>query len=408
MSAISLSSTSRTRESVRSEAVGTTQKRWLALDLLRFLAVAMMVQGHTFTALLDDGLRHSTWFRYHDYIHGYTAPLFMFSAGLAFGVTTLRAWAKQSHWGRATRKRIFRYILIIAIGYALQLPGGSLQPLLHGGSDGMWQRLWAVNALQVIGVTLLGCQLLALAVRRRGTFVAISAAVGTFVVVAAPYVWDMPVAQHLPSFFAAYFNDQTGSLFPALPWSGFIFAGIVTAWLVGDVSEAERRVKLAPTLALAGGAIATAAVLLDQSGFHLVADHDFWQTCPYFFLWRIGGILPVLGAFGVFEQWHARARAGVPDGPLLHTARVMGQESLVVYVGHLVLIYGFMLPWGMTSSWSHSLTLGPAIVAVTVLFALMIVLARYWHHVKMERPSRFDTMRYTLGFATVAMLFIRG
>jgi uncharacterized membrane protein len=77
------------RDEARPAAVAAVDRRWLALDLLRFLAVLLMVQGHTFTALIEDAVRALGWYRWHSYVHGYTAPLFMFSAGLAFGVTTL-------------------------------------------------------------------------------------------------------------------------------------------------------------------------------------------------------------------------------------------------------------------------------------------------------------------------------
>ena len=63
--------------------------RWRALDLLRLVAVVLMVQGHVFTALLDRGLRHGPWYIRHSYVHGLTAPIFFFASGLAFGVAAL-------------------------------------------------------------------------------------------------------------------------------------------------------------------------------------------------------------------------------------------------------------------------------------------------------------------------------
>lgn len=405
MSAISLSSV---REAVRPAVVASTDRRWLALDLLRFLAVLLMVQGHTFTALIEDAIRPLDWYGWHRYIHGYTAPLFMYSAGLAFGVTTLRGWSKQSEWGPAARKRVFRYLLIVAIGYALQLPSSSLLPLFRSLPPETWSRVLAVNALQVIGMTLLGCQLVVLAVRDKRSFITFSAVAGVTVVSLGPLFWRTPLEDYLPMGLAAYFTDRTGSLFPIVPWSGFIFAGIVTASLVGDVTRPDRRSQVIPWLALAGGALATAAVALDHSGFQPFGEHNFWKTSPWFFLWRMGCILPVLAAFGLLEQWHARWRTGKADGPVLGTVRVMGQESLIIYVGHLVLLYGFMLPWSMDEKWSHSLELAHAIAAFGGLFALMIVLARVWNYLKTQRPAQFDLLRWTLGLGTLAMLLLRG
>ena len=52
--------------------------RWLALDLLRFCAVFLMVQGHTFSSLLDPSVRAERWYQHHNFVHGYTAPMFLF------------------------------------------------------------------------------------------------------------------------------------------------------------------------------------------------------------------------------------------------------------------------------------------------------------------------------------------
>jgi uncharacterized membrane protein len=404
MSSISLTSA---RDEARPAALVKVDRRWLALDLLRFLAVLLMVQGHTFTALIEDAVRSLGWYRWHNYIHGYTAPLFMYSAGLAFGVTTLRGWDKQSVWGPVARKRVFRYLIIVGIGYALQLPSSSLRPVLRGMADERLARVLAVNALQVIGVTLLLCQLLALVVRRRQAFVALCGTMGTAVVLLGPLFWRTPFQDHMHVGLAAYLTNQTGSLFPIVPWGGFIFAGIITAHLVGDVSRAERRAALGPWLALAGGALVLLAYGMDHSGLDPFGEHNFWKTSPWFFLWRLGCILPILGAFCVFEGWRTR-RGPRADGPVMNTVRVMGQESLIIYVGHLVLIYGFMLPWSMYRSWKHALDLGQAIGAFLGLFVLMVVLAHVWHHLKMHKPSQFDMVRWALGIGAAFMLLARG
>ena len=54
--------------------------RFRALDCMRFVAVTLMVQGHTFTALLEESVRGTTLYRQHAYVHGFTAPLFFFSS----------------------------------------------------------------------------------------------------------------------------------------------------------------------------------------------------------------------------------------------------------------------------------------------------------------------------------------
>jgi uncharacterized membrane protein len=60
--------------------------RIIFLDILRAFAVLMMVQGHTIDSLLADEYRtfdsviYSVWHT----MRGFTAPIFMFTAGVVF------------------------------------------------------------------------------------------------------------------------------------------------------------------------------------------------------------------------------------------------------------------------------------------------------------------------------------
>ena len=140
--------------------------RWLALDLLRFCAVFLMVQGHVFSSLLSAEVRSERWYSHHNFVHGYTAPMFLFAAGLAFGYTTFRAWDAQTRVGPAFWKRMRRYAMLIGIGYALHLPSTSLAALMELSPERL--RSWlAIDVLQHIGVSLMCCQVLLLFARRQ-------------------------------------------------------------------------------------------------------------------------------------------------------------------------------------------------------------------------------------------------
>ena len=70
-------------------------RRWLALDRLRAAAIVLMVQGHTFSALLRPGAMAQSVERVHSLIHGLTAPMFLLGAGLAFGITSYPRYSTQ-------------------------------------------------------------------------------------------------------------------------------------------------------------------------------------------------------------------------------------------------------------------------------------------------------------------------
>src|SRR5688572_30590278 len=139
-------------------------QRWHALDSLRALAVIAMIQGHTTTALMRSGELSAPVEQLHALLHGLTAPAFLVGAGLAFGVTSYRRYDAFHEPGYALNRRLRRYALLLAIGYALQLPGGSLWAALHAQGDKLLL-VFRVGPLQLIALTLGACQLAMLGLR---------------------------------------------------------------------------------------------------------------------------------------------------------------------------------------------------------------------------------------------------
>jgi len=60
------------------------KQRYIFIDLLRFIAVIAMLQGHTFDALLRVSMKQTWLFVVYDFFHGFVAPAFLFASGVAF------------------------------------------------------------------------------------------------------------------------------------------------------------------------------------------------------------------------------------------------------------------------------------------------------------------------------------
>ena len=54
------------------------------LDIMRFIALFMMIQGHTIYAILNTEIRDGSSFHVWTLLRGYTAPFFMVIAGAVF------------------------------------------------------------------------------------------------------------------------------------------------------------------------------------------------------------------------------------------------------------------------------------------------------------------------------------
>ncbi len=391
--------------------VAVAQGRWRALDWFRFLAVLLMVQGHTFYVVLDDSIRGLEWYRWHSYVHGYTAPMFMFASGLAFGITTFRKWESHSRWGKALYKRLERYLMIIAIGYLLHLPSYSFHELANAPQR-VLHNFFKVDALQNIGVTLLVCELAVWGLKKRGRFVAFCAAAAVTLVLLAPALWAWDAIAHLPLGLAAYVNDQTRSIFPLAPWAGFIFAGIVVSYGLHQAGRFGRLSDSVPRLVAASGMCLLGTLLAQNLDWSFLGTHSFWKTGPMFFVWRLGVVLLLLAALCAFERVlpqmgsSAKQVKGVtqPQRGWPWTVQVLGQETLVIYVVHLLVLYGSPLNPSIHLHVGRTQDLLSSILIFLSLFCGLILFTLGWHHFKTQKPKLFQTFRWTL--TTALALYI--
>lgn len=369
----------------------TKPSRLVSLDWIRFFAVALMVQGHTFTECLSTTVKAEPWYAWHGYVHGFTAPIFYFSSGLAFGVTTFRTWEDHLGFTKALRKRLERYAILLLLGYAMQAGAFSLKVLLTAPYAERATML-AVNTLQNIGMTLLVAELLAVLCRTVPRFAAAIALLMVALVGFAPAMWRWDGAS-LPLLVSAYLTDRTGSIFPLFPWSGYIYAGILVALALVGRDGRSIRPHAGRFLALLGGSFAIGGELLRRSGWNPFGDHVYWKTSPFFFVFRLGVIL--LG-FALLRALEERLE---PDTrrPVFRTIQTIAAETLVIYVGHLLLLFG--TPWtlgGFSGVFHTSLSLPATIGVVLVVLLPMLVFARIWHGWKKDSPVTFDRIRYAV------------
>jgi len=138
--------------------------RILFLDMMRFVALAMMLQGHTVYAVLEHGIRDgdTTGISIWRFFRGYTAPVFMTVSGVVFTYLLVLAGSEHGELTRRLRHGALRVITLVAWGYALRLPvEGLWKPVSQRQLDvGL-----ATDVLQLIGFGLLAIVTVFLACR---------------------------------------------------------------------------------------------------------------------------------------------------------------------------------------------------------------------------------------------------
>jgi uncharacterized membrane protein len=130
------------------------KSRILFLDMMRFLALFMMIQGHTVYAMLDKEIREggSTGIYIWTFFRGYTAPFFMVIAGAVFTFLLIQENNVHVRHNMRIRKGLTRVMTLLFWGYLLRFP---IHALWSRISQGATDVAIAVDVLHIIGLGLL-------------------------------------------------------------------------------------------------------------------------------------------------------------------------------------------------------------------------------------------------------------
>lgn len=262
------------------------------LDLYRGLAVLVMIETHVFNTFLDPALRGSAWFGWMNYVNGLVAPAFLFIAGYAQGLSSGRG---------SIARRLGRLAGIAAIGFALHFPWAEL-----AARD--WPAALRVGTqVDILPCLAVAVGMLVLAARLPGFWgnAVIGGLAGSAIAIAPMLVtWTGG-----PVPLVAWVNQTTGSLFPLLPWAAFAWIGFLLSARPPDLRAV------------------TVAVLAAVAGAFILGRGDHSATSVAFFFQRLAWIVALVPVcVWIAARWEPRA------------VLFVGQESLVMYVAHLLLI----------------------------------------------------------------------
>jgi uncharacterized membrane protein len=275
-------------------AVAGERHSWL--DAIRGLAVLGMIVTHTINTLLASEWKTGEMFGRSVYVSGLVAPTFLWIAGYAHGLGSIRRESRGDRgWPARTLRRL---LLVLGLGYLIHLP--------LPGTGTTWRLFFGVDVLQCLAVTLLAVIALEKWLpRRSGIALALLAAVMVG--------WGALPAERagLGTGFwplEAWFDQSGLSLFPLVPWAGFVVAGVLMArWRVP----------------LWGWPVLGLLLLALPSPPFISKSH------PTFFLERLGWLLLAASV----------CRCAAQSVPVPRWLLWTGRESLVLYVVHLSLLY---------------------------------------------------------------------
>ena len=355
---------------VRSEK----KHRIIFIDLMRAFAVIQMVQGHTVDALLAPEFRSEQFPVYFiwNFMRGMTAPIFMFTAGTVF-TYLFRLVDEPFKNNPRVKKGIFRFLLLVSIGYLLRYPTYTIFDF----SDVTQDRLnifFAVDVLQLIGFGLL---FVIMAVyfseKLKISDTVIFSTFALFFFFATPFISKIYWMDFLHQAIAGYFYTGTGSLFPLFPWAGYVILGGVLGSYLAKNPLVFKTNRFSFNLALFGFAlILVSEVSVFITGKYFGYYYETSSYTPDTIVFRVGFVLVLNSLVSYISQ----KIESIPRIIIL-----VGRNTLLIYVVHLMILYGSAWNPGLSvlfgSSLTVSFTIFTALIMITLMAFMVLLLSKF-------------------------------
>jgi len=351
------------------------------VDLVRVIAMALMVQGHTLDALLRTCYQAAGWYSIWQFCRGFTAPTFLLLSGFSFALATIRRFDEHTAFSPKVFARLRKFAFFVLLGYSMRFPVHSVRDLGSIGADS-WQSFLQVDVLQTIGFSLIFLQLLVLALRSKRLFAIVTLTGSLLIAFLAPLIWHSATANALPLALRGALIGTTGSLFPLFPWAAYVLLGAALGTIYLTVAQSSSL--LLKSFVPTGVLLLAAGVYSEHLSQRIYGDPNFWPTTPHLFLTRVGFVLTILGlATFALPLMQSSAK----------TLRSFAEESLLVYFVHVDLLYGSVWNRGLRNYLGADLTFAQAYLVVILMLAAMAALAFYWNRAKKTYPRPSFALR---------------
>ena len=353
--------------------------RVIFIDLLRAIAVLQMVQGHTVDVLLSQELRtaefpiYNIWY----FLRGMTAPIFMFTAGTTF-TYLFKSVKKPFEENYRVKKGLRRALLLLFIGYILRYPSWTIVDFSQVPA-GAWQIFFTVDVLHLIGCSLLLVLLILFVTEKlKLNFTVTFIASAALIFLASPFMENINWISYLPAPVAAYLYSGSGSLFPIFPWAGYVVSGAVLGSYLAQNSMVFKTLRFSILLAVFGVTFILTSLLSEIVLQNLQTVVSNPQTSPNIIFLRMGFVLVLTAVVSYISLSVER----IPQLIIL-----VGRNTLLIYVVHLIILYGSIWTPGLKLLWGESFSGWQSFIAALIMITLMTYMVIVIHKLKIRNKE---------------------
>ncbi len=355
------------------------------IDMARSIAILLMLEGHFIGLSLGQEYRDPDNFVYMcwNFVRGFTAPMFFTVTGVIF-VYLLSAKNEGFLSNKRVTKGFKRSGELLFWGFFLQLnfieSGKTIFNSIFGDATldfGTW--VYAFHVLQCIGVGI-ACLLLIYGLRQligfghlHWYYLIFALAIYTFY----PYLKDLEriaavdhqthyFPQNAPMVIQNMFRGEY-SVFPIIPWVGFTLFGGMVGSIIRTYEEYVTTVWF-PMIFIVFG------IMANVFGYEWFQTLDHWFGLDHYLvvnnvlICRLGQILGVLGILMYIDK-HFNINSEL--------FLKIGQNTLPVYVVHVIILYGGIIGYGLNLFIEKQLHPWVAIAGAVTFISSFIIMVKY-------------------------------
>jgi uncharacterized membrane protein len=333
------------------------KQRLYFIDIARSIAILLMLEGHFVHDSLALDLRDESnnIYYYWKFIRGFTSPVFLTVTGIVFTYLLLGN-DKTAFWSNMrVRKGLKRVVELLFWGYLLQY--------------------YAFHVLQCIGVGILTI------ISLYGIYRWIKviplwmyyATAGVLLFISYLYFGLLPEGHYWPAkapmFIQNIFHGKH-SLFPLTPHMGYTMFGAMIGVILFQFKENVK----SPKFIISGFMIGFVLYTLSKKFLLLLGDISIFQNSNLYRMdWlfeKLGMVFMVLSILLSLETYVLKIKK-----PNLFLK--IGQNTLSIYIIHMIVLYGSLTGRGLTHYFHERLT-AYQIVPYTLFFVLSFVVFAYF------------------------------
>lgn len=345
------------------------------IDMARSIAILLMLEGH----FVDDSLMpeyrdinnpiYAAWL----YVRGFTSPIFLTVTGLVFMYLLL--WKREEPFFKNIRikKGFKRAVELIFWGYLLQY--------------------YAFHVLQCIGVGILTI-LLIFGIYKLVKVIPLWVyyfIAGTFLFGFNLYLDQLPAytewPENAPYIIQNMFHGPGHrAIFPIVPWMGYTMYGAMLGCFLHDFKDHVKTWK-APLITMIAGLILYLFSKEILQGLDILTGHYFTLSLGVldWLYMRFGMVLIALSSLMIIEKLAGEIK------PNLFIK--VGQNTLTIYILHMVVLYGSLTGYGLNRLFRKSLNPWEVTVGAILFILAFVLLVKYLDLIKAKlefilRPIR--------------------